>query len=339
MIPKDWGIRIRKDQGYFALWNNLKTVRLDVGPEKPLSPDRSEFYDVAINTKCNAMCNFCYTSAGPKGENFKDPCEVWKNWMATFPEDIDASNDLTILELCEKPEKGEDVEMLALRVLVATYKDLGLSIIETKKPFQIALGGLGEPTVHPDFCKFLQTVYETRVVPNYTTNGIILSDKDKAAEILEATRNFCGGVAVSYSNLDIRPLALRAIENLLKYGGCKVVVHHIISDKPSVDEFISLQKSFGSELHYHVLLPLMKHGRSNKEMDEETYLYMTEQISHHEIENVAFGANFAKFMKANPGSLNVWEYPQEIYSKNLILKDGKITITPSSFNLEPICTL
>ena len=193
----------------------------------------------------------------------------------------------------------------------------------------------GEPTIHSRFCEFLETVYNTGVVPNYTTNGILLSDKDRSARIFEYTKAYCGGVAVSFSNLSIRPLALKAIENLLSYGECKVVIHHIISDKSSVDEFINLQKSFGSDLHYHVLLPLMKHGRSNKEMEPGVYEYLAEKIREEKIENIAFGANFAPFMKSNPGLVNVWEYPQEIYSKNLILEKNKIIITPSSFNLEP----
>lgn len=46
-------------------------------------------------------------------------------------------------------------------------------ITYTNKPFQIAIGSTGEPTMHPDFCEFLETVFNTGVVPNYTTNGLI----------------------------------------------------------------------------------------------------------------------------------------------------------------------
>lgn len=333
---KDWGIRVRKGPGYFAIWYNLKTIRLDMGPEQPLPPERSEFYDIGITSRCNASCNFCYVSAGANGKDAPNPDETWRNWMATFPEDKDASNDPTILELCKKPEPDEDFEMIKLRLLITLAKKSGIPIVETEKAFQGAAGSIGEITVHPKVYEFLQAIYETKVVPNYTTNGILLSDKDKASRLLEATRNFCGGVAVSFSNLTIRPLALKAIENLLAYGECKVVIHHIISDIHSVDEFISLQKSFGKDLHYHVLLPLMAHGRSNKSMEPGVYEYLAKRIQEENITNVAFGANFAPYMKANPGLINVWEYPQEIYSKNIILGEKKLTITPSSFNLTPI---
>ena len=96
---------------------------------------------------------------------------------------------------------------------------------------------VGEPTIHPDLSKFLKTVFETKVVPNYTTNGIVLaSDTPQSEELLEATRNFVGGVAVSYGNKNIRTQADKAIEKLLAKGDCKVMIHHLLSDKNSVDE-------------------------------------------------------------------------------------------------------
>ena len=67
--------------------------------------------------------------------------------------------------------------------------------------------------------------------------------------------------------------ARKAVENLRKYTGVKVVIHHIISDNASVDEFIRLAKDYGSDLHYHVLLPLMKHGRAQEQMTDEARTY------------------------------------------------------------------
>ena len=42
----------------------------------------------------------------------------------------------------------------------------------------------GEPTIHPQFCEFLETVYNSGVVPNYTTNGITLAKGDEYTEKL-----------------------------------------------------------------------------------------------------------------------------------------------------------
>lgn len=186
----------------------------------------------------------------------------------------------------------------------------------------------GEPTIHPDFPRFLQTVYETGVVPNYTTNGLCLSP-----EVLEATRAFCGGVAVSYGNKALRSSADSTINTLLKEGDCKVMIHHLIYDKTSVDDFLDAADKWGSDIHYHVLLPLKAHGRSKQEMTEEAYLYLTAKIQEKGLQNLAFGMWFLPWMKKFPGSLKVYDYPAETYSSNVLLKNGKILITPSSYDL------
>lgn len=105
---KHFGVkrRIYPKHNYNALWFNLKTVRLGEGKALPLPPSKSEFYDVGINTKCNAECPFCYVSASGKGINYPNICETWKKWMATY---------------WEKNKNG---------------------VIITNKPFQIAIGVL-----------------------------------------------------------------------------------------------------------------------------------------------------------------------------------------------------
>ena len=59
---KDWGFRIRRneDLNYYSIWKSLKTTRLDLGEVIKLPCDKSEFYDVGITEKCNAMCPFCF---------------------------------------------------------------------------------------------------------------------------------------------------------------------------------------------------------------------------------------------------------------------------------------
>lgn len=328
---KNFGIRIRKDEerNYYAIWNDLQTIRLDLGEEIKLPYERSEFYDVAITERCNAMCDFCYVSADSMKEDFRGICETWKKWINTFPEDttVKLREDwwigrlLTGYSLC--PEEFELKAML-VRGIVEKRK-----IRYTSKPFQIAIGSLGEPTIHPDFPKFLEEVYRSEVVPNYTTNGIVMSD-----EILEATRNFVGGVAVSYGNKGIRDKANKTIERLLKDGECKVMIHHLISDTDSLRELEEAEDRWGKDISYHVLLPLKKHGRSKEEMSESTYLELVELIGRKGWDNLAFGMWFLPFMKKWPGSIKCWEYPSETYSSNLILRNERIQITPSSFNLE-----
>lgn len=298
---KHFGVkrRVFPDCNYNAVWTNLKTVRLGSGVASELPCDESEFYDVGINTKCNAECPFCYVSASGQGINYPNICETWKNWMDKF---------------WEREKDG---------------------IKYTDKPFQIAIGSTGEPTIHPEFCEFLETVYNTGVVPNYTTNGVTLAKGGKLAEkLLEATRNYVGGVAVSFGNKALRGYAKTAVVNLLQYGNTNVNIHHIISDKQSVEDFVNEWKGYGDKILYHVLLPLMPAGRSESGVEEGVWEYLEEMIQKHQIKNVAFGAHFIKYLRNS--KIKAWLYDEQSFSKNVILTPNKVQITPSSFNLEPI---
>lgn len=297
-------VKVRRfpEKNYNAIWHDLKTLRLGKGVAKELEPDRSEFYDVSLGTKCNCECDFCYTSALKNGVDYEGICETWKKWMATFPKDIVLDN----------------------------------GIIKTEKPFQIACGSQGEPTINPQFCEFLQTVYETGVVPNYTTNGLTLCNMANplTQKIIDYSNNFVGGVAVSFGNKKIREYAEEAVNNLLDQCDVKVNIHHIISDKNSVDEFLKIQEKYGKDIYYHVLLPLMPSGRSKKGLEDGVWEYLESKLLDNKYDNVSFGAHFID--KLEVSKIKTWLYPAESLSKNIILEKDKVIITPSSFNLNPI---
>jgi MoaA/NifB/PqqE/SkfB family radical SAM enzyme len=296
-----WGIkkRIFPEHNYYAVWNNLKTIRLGEGHATELPPEYSEFYDVGINTCCNACCDFCYVSANKEGINYPNICETWKKWMKMY-----------------KTEKVNGVTI-------------------TDKIFQCAIGSTGEATIHPQFCEFLETVYNTNVVPNYTTNGITLAKGDEYTEkLLDYTRRFVGGVAVSMGNKSLQKQAKKAIQILLDKGDTNVNIHHIISDKKSVDDFLKVQKKYGSDILYHVLLPLMPAGRSTKGVEDGAFEYLEDIIEKYDIKNVAFGAHFIETLKTS--KIPTWLYEAESFSKNIILTKDKVQITPSSFDLKPI---
>lgn len=305
---KHFGVKRRffPENNYNAFWFNLKTTRFGDGVAKELEPDKAEFYDVSLGTKCNACCEFCYVSAADNGECYDNVCETWTKWMSMYSEN---NNN---------------------------------GIIETDKPFQIAIGSQGEPTMHPDFCKFLETVYNTNVVPNYTTNGIILSHWNRpgtsyyllANQILEYTKKYVGGVAVSFGNKAIRDKAKNAVDGLIKNGDVNINLHHIISTKESVDEFVKVWEEYGDKIAYHVLLPLMPSGRSTKGIEDGVFEYMESKIQELDMKNVAFGAHFIKYLEGS--KIKTWLYPAESLSKNVILTKDKVQITPSSFDMKPV---
>ena len=96
--------------------------------------------------------------------------------------------------------------------------------------FQVALGG-GNPNQHPDFGEILRLTREDcGIVPNYTTNGRGLTHG-----VLEATRRYCGAVAVSaYS--PYRETA-DAVEKL---SACGITTNvHFILSSHSIDTAIA----------------------------------------------------------------------------------------------------
>ncbi|TKJ18694.1 MAG: hypothetical protein CEE43_17425 [Promethearchaeota archaeon Loki_b32] len=77
-----------------------------------------------------------------------------------------------------------------------SMEDFNLLLTKMKKSrvLQIALGG-GEPTLHPHFTEILEKLrIKGGIIPNYTTNGTNLTE-----EILNASKKYCGAVAVSHS--------------------------------------------------------------------------------------------------------------------------------------------
>jgi len=72
--------------------------------------------------------------------------------------------------------------------------DLFKQIIDEAKDgtCQCALGGRGDPNLHPQFEEIIKYACENGVIPNYTTSGNGLTD-----EQIESSKKYCGAVAVS----------------------------------------------------------------------------------------------------------------------------------------------
>lgn len=209
------------------------------------------------------------------------------------------------------------------------------SMVANQKPFQIAIGSQGEPTIHPEFIQFLETIYNLGIVPNYTTNGITLASDNQA--LLDATEKYCGGVALSANmwNNVIKTTWQKALSNL-KGRDININIHYVISDKASVDRFVGeVYIPYSQDVLYFVLLPLMNSGRSTSKYQKEAFDYLLE--FHLDWSKIAFGAHFYELLQQQD-KIKLWMYPPESFSKNLILSDP-IVITKSSFHSEPLLTI
>lgn len=205
------------------------------------------------------------------------------------------------------------------------------------RPFQVAIGSQSEPTLHPNFLEFIKRLYFLQIVPNYTTNGITIASGDDYSDLLlDITEKYCGGVAVSANtwNPEINKIWRKAADLLLDRD-VYVNLHYIISDRQSIDNFKEIYDKYKDKVLNFVLLPLMKSGRSQEQYKNDIFSYLIEQDF--DWSKIAFGAHFYDLLKTQD-KIKVWLYPPESFSKNLILDDS-ITITPSSFNLNPIKTI
>ena len=166
------------------------------------------------------------------------------------------------------------------------------SMDDNQKPFQVALGG-GEPTSHPDFVDILRKFGEYGIAPNYTTNGmwIYLPERN---QILEATKKYCTGVAVScHPHLERywRTAAITYITN-----GVFTNLHIIIHSKKSIDSFLQIYNTWKGQIKYFVLLPMSNKGRGFDSKIEWDYL--VEKLKEFgDIGDIAFGANFYPYLK------------------------------------------
>ena len=162
---------------------------------------------------------------------------------------------------------------------------------------------------------------------------------ERRKSLIEATERYCAAVAISLGNKSLREQAERAIENLIGRD-VHITLHHIISTEDSVDEFLKIRERYGEDIHYHVLLPLVKHGRSSEGMGPRTFEYLEEKLGREkDLSNVAFGAKFMPYLEKTEVLTMVRTFPEHSYSKNVLLQKDKVVITKSSFDLEIVKTI
>lgn len=129
-------------------------------------------------------------------ENGKDTGE--DPFMASFPELL----DIGVMQTCVCSKRcNVDCYQKAIE---RTGNNMPLSDFESilkqcqGKVFQVALGGAGDVDTHEDFEDLLKLCKQYKVVPNFTTSGILMTE-EKAA----ICKEYCGAVAVSNVLSDI----------------------------------------------------------------------------------------------------------------------------------------
>jgi len=218
--------------------------------------------------------------------------------------------------------------------IVDKAKEVWGSLDIKERPFQIAIGGAGESTIHPHWIDFVKAVKELSIVPNYTTNGMHLSK-----EIINATIDYCGGVAVSY-HPHIKNVFSESITKLekIREEKLKLNVHVIVGDNQSFLDLQMIYETFKDRLDYFVILPYQAAGRGISIDTKETWLKTFDWIGALPLERqtqFAFGALFFDFLKENTISLNVDMYEPEIFSGYRLLDDSYKLLRKSSYDLNP----
>jgi hypothetical protein len=121
---------------------------------------------------------------------------------------------------------------------------------------------------HPSFVDILKASNAFGITPNYTTNGMWV--RDPRCGILAATKELCGGVAVS-THPHLEKYWREAVELYLSEN-IHTNLHVIIGDRKSIDTFAELYREFSGRIKYFVLLPLAAQGRSTEEFSDWDYL-------------------------------------------------------------------
>jgi len=147
---------------------------------------------------------------------------------------------------------------------------------------QVALGGRGDPNLHPNFKEIIEYSISKNVIPNYTTSGINLSD-----EQIEISKQ-CGAVAVSAYD---KPFTFKAIEKLSQNNIMTNI--HMIGSKENytkICDILSGKNPWENQINlkniFAFVFLLFKKSGAGKNLDQNL---TSEQISY--IADLAFQDN------------------------------------------------
>lgn len=194
------------------------------------------------------------------------------------------------------------------------------------RPFQIAIGGAGEPTMHPLFGEFVKKIKSLDIFPNYTTNGMHLTP-----EVMEATQKYCGGVALSW-HPHISKVFHEAVKKLSRLD-IKLNVHIILGVDNSVEDLKELYNKYEDVFDYFVILPYQGVGRAESKKVNHIWKEGFDWIKTVNSSKFAFGALFYDYLKTNNTGLEMSIYNPDVYSGYRLLNNNYKTLYKSSYEL------
>jgi len=106
------------------------------------------------------------------------------------------------------------------------------------RTFEIALGGRGDPDMHPDFEEILKYTRQEGIVPNFTTSGLGMTP-----EKAKLCKKYCGAVAVSwYSRLGRENGYTEQAIRMLLEAEVTTNIHYVLSNSTIDEALIRLRE-------------------------------------------------------------------------------------------------
>jgi organic radical activating enzyme len=291
MISSKMRRRVLPNNNYSAIFINGKTLRIPIDRSKPITElEWSEFYDVAIN-----------------GDSYVGMCKTGG---------------------CSYCYTSANKDGYYTKDAAKKINDYFGKMSDNQRPFQVAIGGNGEPLEHPNIIGVLEVFNNLNIVPNYTTNGVLLHKNNKS--IIEATHKYCGGVAITY-HPHLEKFFKRSLDLLLGEG-IKTNIHFVISDKTSLDKLDEIVLDYKNKVDYFVLLPYMNVGFAKNSPCSVDYDYLEKKLdTYGDITDFAFGSNAYEWLKTKRNKYNLSLYEPESMSKYIVFENAAIKIFNNSF--------
>lgn len=282
-----------------------------------------------LRSKKNIECN--YHSISIKGKIVRYKLYPDKEFLPNQvnPDILDCAINTKCLANCpycyvSATKSGVNFDNIIDKI-VEVFHNPGVS------PYVMAIGGHGEPILHPDFPEFLSTCLDLDILPTYTTSGLGINSR-----VLEATEDFCPGVAVS-CHPHLEKVWRRTIDELLELKETKVNIHLVVGESGTAEKTKSLYDEYSHKISSLVLLPYQSVGRAKEIETEEEFHRVFETIrSFDNLSKISFGALFHNFLLKNEQyveEMDIGIFDPDAFSGYRILDDSYKTLRMSSYDL------